>query len=46
MKAGDHIVVHGYRSKEVPNVAAARSVKMADGKTFFAGQTDDGGPTQ
>ncbi len=46
MKAGDHIVVHGYLSKETPNVAAARSVTMADGKTYFGGQTDDGGPTQ
>ena len=46
MKTGDHVVVHGYRSKEIPNVAAARSVKMADGRTIFGGQTDDGGPTQ
>jgi hypothetical protein len=46
MKTGDHVVVQGYRSKDIPNVAAARSVKMADGRTIFGGQTDDGGPTQ
>ncbi len=46
VKTGDHVVVHGYRSKDVPNVAAARSVTMADGRTIFGGQTDDGGPTK
>jgi Family of unknown function (DUF6152) len=44
IKAGDHVVVQGYRSKDVPNVAAARSVTMTDGRTIFGGQTDDGGP--
>jgi len=45
-KTGDHVVVYGYRAKDVSNVAAARSVKMADGQTIFAGQTDDGGPAK
>jgi hypothetical protein len=40
MKTGDHVVVH------VPNVAAARSVTMANGQTIFGGQMDDGGPTR
>jgi Family of unknown function (DUF6152) len=46
IKVGDHLVVQGYRAKDIPNVAAARSVTMADGRTIFGGQTDDGGPTQ
>jgi len=46
IKAGDRVVVQGYRSKDVPNVAAARSVTTTDGRTIFGGQTDDGGPTR
>jgi hypothetical protein len=46
IKVGDHLVVQGYRAKDIPNVAAARSVRLADGRTVFGGQTDDGGPTQ
>ena len=46
MKVGDHITVHGYRSKDTPNIAAARSVTMADGRTLFGGQTDDNGPAK
>ncbi len=46
IKVGDHLVVQGYRAKEIPNVAAARSVTMTDGRTIFGGQTDDGGPTR
>ena len=44
MKPGDHVTVHGYRAKERANWAAARSVRLADGRTVFGGQTDDGGP--
>ena len=46
IKVGDHLVVQGYRAKDIPNVAAARSVTMMDGRTIFGGQTDDGGPTR
>jgi len=46
IKIGDHLVVQGYRAKDIPNVAAARSVTMPDGRTIFGGQTDDGGPTR
>jgi len=46
IKVGDHLVVQGYRAKDIPNVAAARSVTMSDGRTIFGGQTDDGGPTR
>jgi hypothetical protein len=46
MKPGDHVVVHGYHSKDATHAAAARSVTLADGRTIFAGQTDDGGPVK
>ena len=46
MKPGDHVTVYGYRAKERANLAAARSVRLADGRTVFGGQTDDGGPGQ
>jgi Family of unknown function (DUF6152) len=46
IRVGDHLVVQGYRAKEIQNVAAARSVTMTDGRTIFGGQTDDGGPTR
>lgn len=46
MKVGDHITVRAYRAKERANLAAARSVTLADGRTVFGGQTDDGGPTK
>jgi hypothetical protein len=44
MNAGDRVTVHGYRAKDRPNLAAARSVNMPDGRVLFGGQTDDGGP--
>jgi Family of unknown function (DUF6152) len=46
MKVGDHVIAHGYRAKEHRNLAAARSVTLADGRTLFGGQTDDGGPAK
>jgi hypothetical protein len=46
IKPGDRLVVHGYRAKDGSNLAAARSVTLADGRTIFGGQTDDGGPSQ
>ena len=46
MKVGDHVTVHAYRAKDGKNLAAARSVTLADGRTVFGGQTDDGGPTK
>ena len=44
MKHGDHISVRAYRAKGDQNLAAARSVTLADGRTLFGGQMDDGGP--
>lgn len=46
VKPGDRVTVRGYRSRERPKVAAARSVQLPDGRTLFGGQTDDGGPAQ
>jgi hypothetical protein len=46
MKEGDHVSVRGYRARGKSKLAAARSVTMPDGRTFFGGQMDDGGPTQ
>jgi len=46
MKPGDHVSVRGYRAKSDSKLAAARSVTLADGRTIFGGQTDDGGPAQ
>jgi hypothetical protein len=46
LKAGDRVTVYGYRSKERPDRAAARSVALMDGRTMFGGQTDDGGPAK
>jgi hypothetical protein len=46
MQLGDHVTVHGYRAKERATLAAARSVTLADGRTVFGGQTDDGGPAK
>ena len=44
MRVGDHVSVLGYRAKNRDKLAAARSVTLADGRTLFGGQTDDGGP--
>jgi hypothetical protein len=46
LKPGDQVTVNGYRSKERPDRAAARSVTLMDGRTLFGGQTDDGGPAK
>ena len=44
LKAGDHVSVTAYRAKKGTKLAAARAVTLPDGRTIFAGQTDDGGP--
>jgi Family of unknown function (DUF6152) len=45
VKAGDRVKVDAYRAKDrSSNLAAARSVTLIDGRTFFGGQMDDGGP--
>lgn len=44
IKPGDHIKVYGYQAKDKSSLAAARAVVLRDGRKFFGGQTDDGGP--
>ena len=46
MKPGDHVSIRGYRARADASLAAARSVTLADGRTLFGGQMDDGGPEQ
>jgi hypothetical protein len=46
MKEGDVVIVDGYMAKDGSKLANARNVKLADGRSLFAGSTDDGGPTK
>jgi hypothetical protein len=43
LKVGDTVTVEGYSGKAVPTRGAARSVVLADGRSLFAGSTDDSG---
>jgi len=44
MKAGDQVTVEGYLAKDGAKMANARSVKLADGRSVFAGSSADGAP--
>jgi hypothetical protein len=44
LKVGDVVTVQAYRAKDGSNMAAARTVTLADGRKVFAGSADDGGP--
>ena len=46
MKEGDVVIVDGYMAKDGSKLANARNVKLADGRSLFAGSADDGGPTK
>lgn len=46
LKAGDEIVINGYRAKDGSNTCNGRSVKFPDGSKLFAGSSSDGGPQQ
>jgi hypothetical protein len=46
MKEGDVVIVDGYMAKDGSKLANARNVKLADGRSLFAGSTDDGGPVK
>ena len=46
MKDGDVVIVDGYMAKDGSKLANARNVKLADGRSLFAGSADDGGPTK
>lgn len=39
LKEGDEVTIEGWRAKDGSNTGNARSVKMADGKTVFAGSS-------
>jgi hypothetical protein len=42
LKAGDEIMVNGNLAKDGSNLANARTVKLANGKSVFAGSSADG----
>lgn len=44
LKAGETVTVAGYPAKAVATRGAARSVVVADGRSLFAGTTDDSPP--
>lgn len=44
LKPGDAITVDAYRAKDGSSTVNVRVVILPDGKSFFAGTTDDGGP--
>jgi hypothetical protein len=44
LKAGDMITVDGFRAKDGSTTMNARSVTFANGKSVFAGSSDDGAP--
>jgi hypothetical protein len=46
LKAGDEIVINGYRAKDGTNTCNGRSVQFPDGRKLFAGSSSDGGPQQ
>ena len=41
LKQGDAVTVDGYLAKDGKNTLNARTIKMADGKTVFAGSSND-----
>jgi hypothetical protein len=44
LKPGDSVVIEGFRAKDGTNTCNSRSVKFPNGKSVFAGSSDDGGP--
>lgn len=44
IRIGDYVRVYAYQAKDKSSLAAARAVVLRDGRKFFGGQTDDGGP--
>jgi len=44
LKQGDTITIEGFRAKDGTMTCNARSWKLPNGKTVFAGSADDGGP--
>jgi hypothetical protein len=46
LKTGDQVNIEGFRSKDGTNTCNARSVKLPNGKSVFAGSAEDGGPSK
>lgn len=46
LKPGDAVVVDGFKAKDGTNTMNARSVTLPNGKSVFAGSSDDGAPPQ
>lgn len=44
LKVGDEATIQGFRSKDGTNTCNARSIKLPNGKSVFAGSNDDGAP--
>jgi hypothetical protein len=46
LKISDQVTIDGFRSKDGTNTCNARSVKLPNGKSVFAGSAEDGGPSK
>lgn len=46
LKAGDQVIVEGYRAKDQSNLANARFITLPDGRRVFGGSSADGGPAK
>jgi hypothetical protein len=46
LPVGAEVTVEGYRSKDGTPTANAKSVKLADGRSLFAGSSGTGAPSQ
>jgi hypothetical protein len=44
LKVGDIVTVEAFRAKDGSALAAARTVKLPDGRRIFGGSAEDGGP--
>jgi hypothetical protein len=44
VKAGDEVIIEGFRAKDATNTCDSRTVKLPDGRRLFAGSAEDGGP--
>jgi hypothetical protein len=45
LKVGDNVTIDGFLAKDGSNSCNSRSVLLPDGRSVFAGSTEDGGPT-
>jgi hypothetical protein len=44
VKAGEEVIIEGFRAKDATNTCDSRTVKLPDGRRLFAGSAEDGGP--